>query len=506
MKLLRTVCVIGIALCLATSVYAGTQSVKISGDLDIRGFARGAWDLQNNHQEPDFPRSDPGDVLTNDPYPGTDDWMSWFMTTTEVQIDADLTDNVSGVIRLFNQRDWNSAMWNTQQKQVNTTNASLVRGEGITYTQRPGEFDVGLDLAYIELKEFMYSPLTLRIGRQDIWFGKGFVVGYNLRDYNANIFADEYTCMTSFDAIRATLDYDPWTIDAIASMIWENEVGSKDNEQLYGVNVGYIFDVFNAEAEGYWFFKNDNQIQPTLIQTHNTVQTFGLRGSADPIENWTASVEGAIQFGQFVGFRAQQSERDRFGYAIDAAVECRYFKDMFPWKPVIGAEYILYSGDENERPDVTTDGWFHGWDPMYRGKFDTAYREFVGKYNYTGLGWKGRDVTYVNTFPDASYTNQHQVLISAGIMPMDSLTLDGKLAFFWQYHQREIPNNVIGGGAGNSKRRSFIGTELDVNLVWDYTEDVSFGLLAGWFFPGGFYSDQSDSIATDVVGSVKLSF
>ena len=32
---------------------------------------------------------------------------------------------------------------------------------------------------------------------------------------------------------------------------------------------------------------------------------------------------------------------------MDAAVECRYWQDDFAWKPVIGAEYIFYSG-ENE--------------------------------------------------------------------------------------------------------------------------------------------------------------
>ncbi|MBN1354556.1 MAG: alginate export family protein [Candidatus Omnitrophica bacterium] len=508
MKLVRTICVLGLAVCLATTVYAGTQSVKISGDLTIRGLVRHNYDLDNNHNEPATQTSTATPGLAGNPETGTSDWQTWFMSTTEVQIDADMTDNVSGVIRLFNQRDWDVA-----SKDIGSDNnvVTLGRGEGVSYTQDSNEFDVGVDLAYIELKEFLYSPLTLRIGRQDLWFGKGFIVGANLRDYNNNISAGEYTCMTSFDSVRATLDYDPWTVDLIAAKIWEDEIGSKDDEDLYGVNVGYIFDVYNAEAEGYWFFKNDQSIAPSIRKEHNTVHTVGLRGSADPIENWTASAEAAFQFGNFVGFRDQVDRRARFAWALDVGAECRYFKDQYAWKPVLGAEYIFYSGDDDDYPTESSSGTFYGWDPMYRGKYDTAYREFVGKYNYTRLGWKGARTNYVNSFTDASYTNQHQVVLYGSVVPTESLSVDGRVAFFWQHQQRSFPYSVInypdaGSSVEYGTRKRFMGTEVDVNLTWDYTEDVSFGLLAAWFFPGGFYDDCGDDTATDLVGTVKLSF
>lgn len=511
MKLIRTICVLGLALCLATGVYAGTQSVKISGDLTMRAFGRDDYDLNQDHYEPDTPGTTPyGTAGTDptDPEPGTSDWKTYFMTTTEVQIDADLTDNVSAVIRLFNQRDWNTA----HSKTIDNDDVILVRDEGSTYVRDATEFDVGVDLAYIELKEFLYSPLTLKIGRQDIWIGKGFIVGANLADYNANIHADEYTCMTSFDAIRATLDYDPWTIDMIAAKIWENEIGSKDDEDLFGVNVGYIFDAYNAEGEAYWFFKNDDQIAPRIRKEHNTTHTLGMRGSADPVENWTVAAEGAYQFGEFVGFRNQAEQRDRSAWALDVNAECRHFREMYAWKPVIGAEYIFYSGDDSTRAIENTTGEYHGWDPMYRGKYDTAYREFVGKYYYTHQGWVGRRADYVDSYIDASYNNQHQAIVYGSLIPADSLTLDGRVAFFWQHEQREFINRQIEllvptpEQTDFSKRKLYLGTEIDVELTWDYTEDVSFGLLAAWFFPGPFYYDQSDDTATDVVGTVKLSF
>ena len=494
MKLLRTVCVLGLALCLATSVYAGTQSVKLSGDLTVRSLVRDDYDLSHNDAEP-------ASVRTGN----TSNWETYFMTTAEVQLDADLTDNVSAVLRLFNQRNWDTS---TKSIQYSTLMGELGR-QG--YTQDPEEFNVGLDLAYIELKEFLYSPLTLRIGRQDLWFGKGFIVGANLRDYYNNITADEYTCMTSFDAIRATLDYDPWTIEAIAAKIWENNIQSDDDEDLFGVNVGYIFDSYNAEAEAYWFNKRDSSIENWNIKNGNMVHTLGVRGSADPIENWTLAGEAAFQVGSFVGFRNQLEARDRSGWALDANVECRHFKDQFAWQPVGGVEYIFYSGDRNDYPTVGTTGTYQGWDPMYRGKFDTAYREFVGKYNVTAQGAAGYRGDYIENYQDASFTNQHQVVFYGNLQPTDSLSLDARCALFWQHQQRSYyRTQLYPGGAGNVtdliKRNNWLGTELDVTLTWDYTEDVSFGLLAGWFFPGSFYYDQSDDVAQDLVGTVKLSF
>jgi len=305
-------------------------------------------------------------------------------------------------------------------------------------------------------------------------------------------------------------------------MIWENQVGSKDDVTLWGVNAGYVFDMFNAEAEAYWFNKTDRgTVPPILLKTHNTVHTIGIRGSADPIESFTLAAEGAYQFGDFVGFRNQFEIRKRRAWAFDGSAECRYFKEIFPWKPVLGVEYILYSGDAQDDPlPSTAAGTYTGWDSMYRGKFDTAYREWVGTYNVTHMGRVTQKRDYIDRYADLSRTNQHQILLYGNLTPTDSLTVDGKLGFFWMQYRRAFtptdlnPALLSAPGApgmgqefpGPVSRPKYLGAEFDLGVTWDYTEDVAFGLLAAWFWPGVFYYDQSDSTATDVVGTVKLSF
>ncbi|MFH1878806.1 MAG: alginate export family protein [Candidatus Omnitrophota bacterium] len=488
MKFLKVLCAVALVLAVSTIAYAETQSVKISGEITERAFARDNFDLDNNNT-----------VTTNTGY-GSSDWATYLLSTVEVQVDADLTDNVAAVIRLENQRVWGD------QYYLSDNNGELGRIAGIrdqvvardvnwwgSLLNESNAYKIGVDLAYIELKEFLYSPLTLRIGRQDLWFGKGFIIGNSLLDSENNIYPQEYTCVTSFDAVRATLDYDPWTIDGVFAKMSENARRSDDDINLWGINVGYVFDSYNAEVEGYWWYRQHRNpdTAATIMSitannnlTSNDVHTFGARGSFDPIEDWTIALEGAYQAGDFIGIAAQREERKRSAWAIDAMVECRYWQDDFAWRPVLGAEYIYYSGEKDSGDrNVTSNGTYNGWDPMYRGKFDTAIREFQNVFYRT---------TQVST---PSFTNQHQLLVRGSVEPTDSLTVNATYAHFWldkQYNEDNTRKNV--------------GDEVDVTVTWDYTEDVSFGLLAGWFFPGNYWRGGEDNIATDVVGTVKLSF
>lgn len=478
MRFLSVLCILALALCLTANAYAETQSVKVSGDLTMRGIFRDNYNYRGSVDEPDVTRTD-----------GNRSDQSWFMTNTEVEIDADLTDNVATVIRLVNQRDWNVG---TKSIASGTTLAPNGLGG---YTYNANEFSVNVDLAYVTLKDFIYSPLTLTIGRQDLWFGKGFIVGLNQQDPTVAITADEYTSINSFDAVKAVLDYDPWTITGIYAKTKENVVQSKDDIDLYGANVGYKFDAYKAEAEGYWFFKKDNSIEKWgAIKGGNDVHTVGLRGSFDPIDVMTLGLEGAYQFGEYIGNRLQASYRTRAAYALDVSAESRYWVDRFAWKPKVGAEYVLYSGNGPESNPATAAGAYEGWDGMYRGKFDSAIREFVGKY-YASAAYPSR-ANFVQSNADASFTNQHQVVFMGSIQPIESLTIKGNYNLFWT-----VENYLTVANSGG-----FIGQEVDLQANWDYTEDVTFGLLAGWFIPDdGIYS-EADKVATDIVGTVKVSF
>ena len=357
MRFLSVLCVLALALCLTASAYAETQSVKVSGDLTVRGIFRDQYDYQ-------------GAPTEATPRVGIDSSkQSWFMSVAEVEVDADLTDNVQTVIRILNQRDWS-----VYDKSISYDTTLQPNGLG-GYTENNEALTVMVDLAYVTLKDFIYSPLTLTIGRQDLWFGRGFIVGRNQQNpgrdtasLTGNLSAPEYTAIESFDAVKAVLDYDPWTITSIYSKIFEGAIQANDDVDLYGVNVGYKFDSYKAEAEGYWFFKNDDMVDRWgAIKSDNDVHTLGLRGSFDPIDVLTIALEGAYQGGQYLGSRIQTASRDRSAYAFDASAEWRYWVEKFAWKPKLGVEYIWYSGNKAEDNPAPATGDYEGWDGMYRG-------------------------------------------------------------------------------------------------------------------------------------------
>lgn len=522
MKFVKLALVLAMALCLTASVYAETQSVKVSGDLTVRGLWRSDYDYRGGSPRDVMAVGGARNGLASDNLGmlntqtlvnqanGAD--QSWFMSTAEVQVDADLTDNVATCIRILNERDW------ARTSKVIVQGTSLSPNGLGGYTPDAEDFNVQLDLAYVKLKNFIYSPLTVTIGRQDLWFGKGFIVGSNqvFNNYNNvngvngyQLSAPEYTAQTAFDSVKAVLDYDPWAITAVYSKLWENAIAADDDIDLYGVNVGYKFDNYKAEAEAYWFFKMDHNMETWASNKNsrnNDVQTIGMRGSFDPIDTVTVAGEGAYQFGSYSGNRSNNYQRTRSAFALDFAAEWRGLMDKCAWKPKVAAEYIVYSGDKYDEVnggDVQQSGTYTGWDPMFRGKFDSAIREFVGTY-YASYAYPV-DINTRRSCQDASFTNQNQIMFSGSVTPMESLTLKGNVNMFTTFNDYAVPDPALPGKA--FFRGGYIGTEFDGQAIWDYTEDVSFGVLYAFFVPGGdvYYGGNND-VATDFVGTVKVSF
>ncbi|GAH10465.1 unnamed protein product [marine sediment metagenome] len=135
------------------------------------------------------------------------------------------------------------------------------------------------------------------------------------------------------------------------------------------------------------------------------------------------------------------------------------------------------SGENN-----TPGGDWNQWDGAYRGKFYSGIREWLGRLYATDDN--AQDPT----------TNQQLIILDGSIQPTDDILLEGR------YLHIMNPEEV---GVLRSKN---VGDEVDLRLTYDYTEDVSFGLLSAWFFPGEYYQSPINDIASELVGSVVLTF
>jgi hypothetical protein len=401
----------------------------------------------------------------------TDD-EAFLMSTIGLNFDVDLTENVAAYIALASMRDWDRA------------------NQGAT------SFDVGVAEAYITLSELLYQPLTLRIGAQPLYYGRGLIIGSNVQDPEVSIGADEYSLYDAFDAISATLDYAPWIVDLAAIKIDEGSGITTDNDRnVYFLNVGYdLENQYLAEIAGY--FAADIE-RSTSVNT-NEIYTIGARGSYLPIDNSLLFVELAHQFGEISGntivdtastdtsgYISSGTNRDVDAWAAEVGGEYTWVDVLS--SPKLGLKYTYLSGEENDNS-----GDYEAWTGNWMRKSDTAI-----------YGWNGRIAgnTTADTSDAAASTNLHTILVSGKMNPLaamdnEDVTLEVKYARFI-FDEKPVDSSD-----------DHAGDELDLNLTYNYTEDVEFGLLGAIFWPGDYYQDQGtgDSAVTEIVGSCKVTF
>jgi hypothetical protein len=462
--------------------FAEVQNVRVGGDITIRGFYRSVLDLHDEGGATDTSGSDDDGVGGGD---GLDREDHFFMSTVGVNLGADLTENVSAFIRLANERDWNIS----------------------------GADDANVDIsqAYVTLrelvgrKELFYLPLTLKVGAQPISWGRGFVLGSNLlpsialsgNDRHASIAANEFTDYTAFDAVRATLDFAdmagmglPLTADYVYIKADENVPGQPDDVNFQGINFGTKLDAANAEFETYYLNKRDKN----TAGKDGSVNTLGIRGSAQPGEGAYLYGELALQYGRRATdlhgvMGAGDSQQ---AWAFDLGGD--YTLSDVMMTPKIGGEWIFFSGKDSN-------GAVSGWDPIARGYFTSAIREFQ-----TGSGVAGfypvDQTCFANSVAGTSctsaVTNQHQLSLYGSLKPMEDLTVNQRLSWF-----------LLDVGAipvAGAKRERYAGTEWDTVLTYDYTEDVQLGLIYALFAPGSTYRSPNDATAQELITSVSLKF
>lgn len=481
------------AVALSGTAYAEVQNVKVGGDIDMKAIVHHNYDLKKKQNN-----TPGGGALFVGPISNDDD-SNFLLSTVHVTVDADLTDNVGAHVRVLNQRVWDADGGNTS--------------------------DVNIDAAYVVLKEFLYSPLTVIAGKQDLNYGTGFIVGPGLLSDPDGVFSStgvgaqnqigqEYSAYNTYDAVRFILDFAPVTVEGVISKI--NETGVlDDDETLYGALVNYKLGRWSAEIEPYWFYKDNQSVSAgaaalstgagiagegtfadsigTTAYDVNQVHTIGLRGAASPIENLWINIEGAHQSGHLEERTLLlRRRRSAWGGHVDA----KYTWAKVPWTPTTGAGWVYYSGEQTpggpQANQQQTDK-VNSWDPMFRGSFTTYIQDFLGGYAANGL------YSTFDANDTAAATNRHLFYGDVAVKPLQDLTLWGRYT-----HARFDKSPV----AGRSKHA---GDEIDAKAVYAYTEDVELSLGGGAFLPGKYYgkaspNTRSKDLAWTLVGGAKVKF
>lgn len=427
---------------MAFTAYAEVQNVKVSGDINMMGIVRNDFNLTKGPTG-DTKEDNEGNIISQ----------------IRVRIDADLTDNVMTTIRLINERNWDTE---------SSTNS-----------------DIDVDLAYVTLKEFLYSPLSLTVGRQELRYGNGLIIA-NARNYSGvpSGVPTDLIERKAFDAIKAVLNYDPLMIDLVAARIDKVSVVDNRDKNLLGMNATYAIDKDTSVQAYLWNLQNRDKVGKNNKTDH--LNTIGALVTSTAFDNLTASIEGAMQFGRYNA--AGQATTEYRAYALQAKanymIPCEKMKQ---YSPMVGAAYTYLSGDKD-------DEFQHQWQSMY-------YEKHMNNITHAILPFSAMSV--LNLMASAKPMEDLAIMANWGIYHSNNKNVGQVVA---PYANSDGTNY----GTYTMTDKKFLGNALDVTATYAYTEDVSLGLTAGWFFPGKAFDKGTDDrgrrTASQVIGSMKVTF
>ncbi|MBN2121295.1 MAG: alginate export family protein [Candidatus Omnitrophica bacterium] len=507
---------------------AAVNDIKVSGDIAVNAVSR---DLSLGNQELD----------TGIHNVRNRDRDNFITSQVRLRFDADLTENVSAVVQLINERLWGA------EDEWDVNDVTTIYGDVILGSV---DNDIDLDLAYFTMKEMLYEPLTLTIGRQLLRFGSGLIIGdpnatYVFADSTAGpggsmfnglmiapggdaytaggglmYLADDLSLRKAFDAVRATLDYSPLVIDLVYSKISEDLISSQDDVDLMGANLAYQLDDTTL-LEGYFWSKrqDDSPYYEYIIRNTSTlgialdplgalddndnVYTIGLRAETAVTDQLSLFGEYAYQFGDIINTvnmdpvlialgADAHCDRDAFAVQLGGAYK---FNDE--GNSHVSLVYTYLSGDD----DIENDKW-EMWDPMFE---DQNGGEIANLFINSGV---------------------QSVKLSGSTMPREDMT--AILDFYWYRFTENMITDMWsvnqplfrpstariyyfrGPLADNhywvNRDEKDLGWELDAKLLYDYTEDVQMGLVSAWFFPGDFFNEQNDETAYSLRAFAKVDF
>ncbi len=469
------------AVMLSAPAFAAVQNVRVSGDIDSTYINRNHFSLGAKapaHVDLGLAK------------------QSVFITQTRLRVDADLSDNVATTVGLINERAWNAE---------NNANTSTATSTGNTGDQ---DTNVQLYLAYATMREFLNSPLTVSVGRQVFHYGNGLIMGdggqNNLATGNLVTVAADLTKRTTYDGVKAILDYKPLTLDLIyfknnQGILNGNVNSDLSSSDVFGINANYqLGDDLNTVVEGYLFARvNGGNNTSTVENKGDTLYVPGLRVSTNPVKGLNAGAEVAWQGGNkaVTGGSADGDGIQRqamayqlmMNYALSGA-------DIEKYKPSVNASVTHVSGDKNagnarQLSPPSSREHYTAWDPFNEAQ---------------GAG------TIYNSIFDLTNMN----IVSAGmtVTPLEDVTTSFTWSGLWAARELSSANTLTFRQPDGSSvtptttTNKQMGHEYDVNVNYAYTEDVSFGVNLGWFVPGKTFTSGNDSTASQALAHVLVNF
>jgi len=392
MRTLKALVIVALLASMGGMAVAALQNVEIGGKLRIRGN----WFYM-----------DDSDAST-----------AFVEQRNLLNVKADFTDDVSAFVEFDNYNVWGEDF----------------RSLYLTGADGRGAGDVDMYQAYIDAKNMWGTPLSMRVGRQELVFGNEFLFGNN----------DTAAFFTglSYDALRLSFNNDVVAIDAVAAKLAEGlgDLG-KDDVDLYGLYASYL-GIEDVVIDAYWMWIRDDEV---VTGENIDLHTVGLRG-AGTLGAFDFDANVAYQFGDtdltrrvgFLGLGRDDIDIDAFGVDVRAG----YTFDM-GWQPRVFANFAWYEGDDE---DLAFDRLFS----------DLEYSAFLDNVN-------------------ANLTDVFVYALGVQVMPTEAVAL-----------------KLVGTYFDGDENWDEIGWEVGLCGAYNYSEDLTFRAGYNHFFADDDFADDAD--------------
>ncbi len=392
MRTLKALVIVALLASMGGMAVAELQNVEIGGKLRIRGN----WFYM-----------DDSDAST-----------AFVEQRNLLNVKADFTDDVSAFVEFDNYNVWGEDF----------------RSLYLTGADGRGAGDVDMYQAYIDAKNMWGTPLSMRVGRQELVFGNEFLFGNN----------DTAAFFTglSYDALRLSFNNDVVAIDAVAAKLAEGlgDLG-KDDVDLYGLYASYL-GIEDVVIDAYWMWIRDDEV---VTGENIDLHTVGLRG-AGTLGAFDFDANVAYQFGDtdltrrvgFLGLGRDDIDIDAFGVDVRAG----YTFDM-GWQPRVFANFAWYEGDDE---DLAFDRLFS----------DLEYSAFLDNVN-------------------ANLTDVFVYALGVQVMPTEAVAL-----------------KLVGTYFDGDENWDEIGWEVGLCGAYNYSEDLTFRAGYNHFFADDDFADDAD--------------
>jgi len=339
--------------------------------------------------------------------------------------------------------------------------------------------EIVFDNLWVEWQRILALPVSMRVGRQDLMYGRGWVIlDGTPYDTSRTIYFDAIKTTLHFDEAKASLDFvvfDNKGYQTRLAPINEQDARTSDYDErglwLY-LQKNYMK---NHDIHAYYIYKDGDQTDTRgnrLNPVPDPRPQVGLRGG-HVIHTIGGLVSGSFpdiadavvpDYYAEAGFQwGREGSVRRRGFGFNSELGCALPGVI--WKPRVHAGFEFLSGD-----DPTTNK-YEGWDPVF-GRWARWSEIFAYRCDAESA--------------PALMTNVQRYNAGVSISPTEKLKIGA------DFNHLRTDEEIFAGvrpefAGGNSRGNLYSGT-----VSYDFNKYVSANVLLEYFTPGRYYASSAD--------------